>query len=554
MPLKTSKFIWHEGRLVPWEQATVHVLSHALHYGSSVFEGIRVYETPNGAVGFPTARTTFAACSTPRRSTTSKIAYSREAINAACREVVARTAWSGAYMRPIVFRGAGGLGVAGNIERRRTCRSSRWNGARIWATRARARRRRLRVVVAASRAEHVAELGQGRRQLPFEPADRLSRRAALGFAEGIALGADGLLSEGAGENLFLGPATASCCTPPSSAVDLAGITRDSVITLAADARHRGVERARPAARGAVLADEVFMTGTAAEITPVRSVDRKISRRTASPARSRERLQQRVLRLVRRPHGRSLELAGRRSPTSRSPAASTAIAVAARRGTGPRPCSRRSGTSHVVAPETADTPAVLYVDLHLVHEVTSPQAFSDCASAACGAPPGSHARDAGSLDADVPRSARRRADRQRRRPRTQVAQLEQNCARVRHRAARLGAARPRHRARDRPRARRDAAGHDDRLRRQPHQHARRVRRARVRHRHDRGRRTCSRRSACCSASRRRSRSTCDGTAARRASRAKDLILRSSARSASAAAPATSSSTAAARSRRCRWKSA
>ena len=93
MPLKTTKFIWHEGRLVPWEQATVHVLSHALHYGSSVFEGIRVYQTPNGAVGFRLTdhiRRLFQSAKIYRM----KIPSRREAITAACREVVSENGLS----------------------------------------------------------------------------------------------------------------------------------------------------------------------------------------------------------------------------------------------------------------------------------------------------------------------------------------------------------------------------------------------------------------------------------------------------------------------------
>ena len=110
MPLKTTKFIWHEGRLVPWEQATVHVLSHALHYGSSVFEGIRVYQTPNGAVGFRLTdhvRRLFHSAKIYRM----KIPYSREAITAACREVVRENGLKGAYIRPIAFRGYGQMGL-----------------------------------------------------------------------------------------------------------------------------------------------------------------------------------------------------------------------------------------------------------------------------------------------------------------------------------------------------------------------------------------------------------------------------------------------------------
>ena len=117
MPLKTSKYIWHEGKLVPWEQATVHVLSHALHYGSSVFEGIRVYKTPTGAAGF---RLTDHV----RRLVSLREDLSHEDPVHRSRRSWPRVAMScsenglvnGAYIRPIAFRGYGEMGVAGNID------------------------------------------------------------------------------------------------------------------------------------------------------------------------------------------------------------------------------------------------------------------------------------------------------------------------------------------------------------------------------------------------------------------------------------------------------
>ena len=116
MPLKTSKFIWHEGKLVPWEQATVHVLSHALHYGSSVFEGIRVYKTPTGAAGFRLTdhvQRLYHSAKIYRI----KIPFTLDTLVGACRDVVRENGLvNGAYIRPIAYRGYGEMGVAGNIE------------------------------------------------------------------------------------------------------------------------------------------------------------------------------------------------------------------------------------------------------------------------------------------------------------------------------------------------------------------------------------------------------------------------------------------------------
>ena len=179
--------------------------------------------------------------------------------------------------------------------------------------------------------------------------------------------------------------------------------------------------------------------------------------------------------------------------------------------------------HEVVAETADTPAVLYIDLHLIHEVTSPQAFTCCGAraAACAARTCTLATMDHSTPTrteqvfgDVPITIESAAQ--------QIRSSSRSTRRVRRRAARPARRAARHRARHRPGTRRDPAGQDDRLRRQPHEHARRLRRARLRHRHAPRSAMCSRRSACCSASRRPSRSTSRGRLQPGVT-AKDLIL-------------------------------
>ena len=125
MPLKTSKYIWHDGRLVPWEEATVHVLSHALHYGSSVFEGIRVYDTPQGPMGFRLTdhmRRMFQSAKVYRM----KIPYELDVLVDACKAVVVENGLTGAYIRPVAYRGYGEMGVAGNIEDPARCSIAAW--------------------------------------------------------------------------------------------------------------------------------------------------------------------------------------------------------------------------------------------------------------------------------------------------------------------------------------------------------------------------------------------------------------------------------------------
>lgn len=268
--MNTAALIWHNGKLKPWSQATVHVSAHALHYGSSVFEGERVYSTPQGPAYFRLAEHT-ARLFESARLYEIDIGYSEEAINAACIELIAANRMASAYVRPIVFRGAGGLGVVpaeGSpvdvsimaldwgaylgeaIEHGADVCVSSWN------------RPAPNTIPSWAKA--------GGNYLSSQLIGFEAKRG--GYAEGIALGTNGLLSEGAGENLFL-VRKGRLLTPSTSAGILAGITRDTVITLARDLGIEVEERDLPR-EALYTSEEVFMTGTAAEITPVRSVDRK----------------------------------------------------------------------------------------------------------------------------------------------------------------------------------------------------------------------------------------------------------------------------------------
>jgi branched-chain amino acid aminotransferase len=271
MPLKTTKFIWHEGRLVPWEQATVHVLTHALHYGSSVFEGIRVYKTPQGAAGFRLTdhvRRLYHSAKIYRI----KIPYAREVLVDACREVVRENGLlQGAYIRPIAFRGYGEMGVAGNIEQPASVSIAAWE----WGSYLGEGALEQGVDACVSSWQRVAPntvpalAKAGGNYLSSGLVTLEARR--LGYHEGIALNTAGFVSEGAGENLFL-VQNGKLHTPPVSTSILSGITRDTVMRLAESAGLGIVEQNIPREQ-LYIADEVFMTGTAAEITPVRSVDR-----------------------------------------------------------------------------------------------------------------------------------------------------------------------------------------------------------------------------------------------------------------------------------------
>ena len=265
--MQYPQWIWHNGTIKPWAEATTHVMSHALHYGSSVFEGIRCYETANGPAIFRLSdhtRRLYASA----RIYDMPIPYTLDEINAASREVVKRNSLSKAYLRPVAYRGLGGFGLSadtptdvavaawemgpylgeGVLEQGIDACVSSWQ------------RCAPNTIPAGAKA--------GGNYLSGQLIAREARR--LGFGEGIALASTGLLSEGAGENLFLVFDGALHTTPVSAAL-LNGITRNSIMTLARDVGIEVVERDMPR-EYLYLCDELFMCGTAAEITPIRSVD------------------------------------------------------------------------------------------------------------------------------------------------------------------------------------------------------------------------------------------------------------------------------------------
>ena len=274
--------IWHNGTIKPWAEATTHVMSHALHYGSSVFEGIRSYDTPDGPAIFRLTdhnRRLFASA----RIYDMAIPYSLDQINAACRAVLRENGLGQAYLRPVAWRGLGGFGLSaqtpidvavaawqmgaylgdGVLEQGIDACVSSWQ------------RFAPNTIPAGAKA--------GGNYLSGQLIAREARR--LGFGEGIALASTGLLSEGAGENIFLVFDGALHTTPVSAAL-LNGITRNSLITLARDAGFEVVERDVPR-EYLYLCDELFMSGTAAEVTPIRSVDgRQVGAGKAGPVTRR----------------------------------------------------------------------------------------------------------------------------------------------------------------------------------------------------------------------------------------------------------------------------
>jgi branched-chain amino acid aminotransferase len=266
MPIQPTNNIWHNGKLIPWDQANIHVMSHVIHYGSSVFEGIRCYAQPNGAGVFRLPE------HSQRLIDSAKIyrmplPYTAEQLSAAVVDVIEANGVTPCYIRPIAFRGYGEIGVnplkspvevyianfpwgkyvPGN-EGADVCISS-------WSR------------LAPNTMPSLAKAGAN-----YMNSQLIRMEAEInGYSEGIALDVNGYLSEGSGENLFLGRGGVLYTTPLANSV-LNGITRSSILTLAKQLGIDVVEQALPREM-LYICDEAFFTGTAAEVTHLRSVDR-----------------------------------------------------------------------------------------------------------------------------------------------------------------------------------------------------------------------------------------------------------------------------------------
>ena len=267
-----AEWIWRNGEFVKWEDATVHVSAHALHYGSSVFEGVRAYATPDGPAVFRLKEHTDRLLNGARIMRIDH-PYQAEQINQAVVDTISSNGHASCYIRPIIFRGAGALGLEG---RNRTdvevvIFTMEW-GAYLGAE---ALENGVDVQVSSWRRmapdTHPALVKAGGN---YVNSQFISMEAHdNGFSEGIALDVNGYVSEGAGENLFL-IKDGVVYTPGNWSSILMGITRDSALALLKDLGYE--VRFQAIAREMLyMADELFFTGTAAEITPIRSVDRMV---------------------------------------------------------------------------------------------------------------------------------------------------------------------------------------------------------------------------------------------------------------------------------------
>ena len=265
---KGADLIWMNGDFVAWEDAKVHVLTHALHYGTGVFEGVRAYETPRGTAIFRHADHVDRLFKSAQMYFMD-VPFSKEEIATATRELVSRNGLRSCYIRPVVYRGAGPMGLYPlNSPVEVFIAAWQWgaylgdegkaNGVRAkvssW------RRLPSSAVIPAAKAtgQYVNSV------LAKIEADK------AGYEEGILLDDRGMVCEGTGENLFI-VKDGRIATPGWSADILGGITRASAIQIAEDLGY--VVEVRDVARGELyLADEIYLTGTAAELTPIREID------------------------------------------------------------------------------------------------------------------------------------------------------------------------------------------------------------------------------------------------------------------------------------------
>ena len=269
MPIDKVEKIWMNGKLINWDDAKIHVLSHVVHYGSSLFEGARCYKTKKGPAIFRLKAHTdrlFNSCKIYRM----EIPYTKEEINQAIIDLIKTNGLDGCYIRPVVYRGYEQLGVDPTGCPVDVCIAVwRWgaylgpealeNGVPVCISSWNRMAPNTMPVMAKSGANYMnAQL------IKLEAKEH-------GYVEGIALDVFGFVSEGSGENVFI-VKDSTLITPPFGSSILPGITRNTVILLALDMGIKVIEQTIPR-EALYIADEVFFTGSAAEITPINSIDK-----------------------------------------------------------------------------------------------------------------------------------------------------------------------------------------------------------------------------------------------------------------------------------------
>jgi branched-chain amino acid aminotransferase len=268
-PFTENGTVWMNGKLVAWKDATIHLASHVIHYGSSIFEGLRAYDTPRGTVLFRLqdhTRRLYNSCKIYRM----EIPFTQDEFNRAVIETVRANGLRSCYVRPLVYRGYNSLGV-NPFPNPVDCAVLVWEWGKYLGPEAMENGVDVCVSswwrIAPNTFPALAKAGAN-----YMNSQLIKMEALLdGYEEGIALNIRGHISEGSGENIFL-VKDGTVLTPPLSSSILPGITRDSVMKLLDAMGVRCVEETIPREL-LYIADEVFFTGSAAEVTPIRSIDK-----------------------------------------------------------------------------------------------------------------------------------------------------------------------------------------------------------------------------------------------------------------------------------------
>ena len=263
-------FIWHDGKLVPWRDATTHVLTHSLHYGLAVFEGVRAYHTAGGTAIFRLQEHTnrlFNSAHIYRM----EIPYDKATLMAAQREVVRANQLDSCYIRPIAFYGSEKMGVSPRGAKVHVSIAAWPWGAYLGEE---GLEKGIRVKTSSYSRHHV-NVNMARAKFSGTYANSIlanMEATESGYDEALLLDVDGFVAEGAGENLFI--VKDGVIYEPEIASALAGITRATILALARDLGLTVVSK-RLTRDDIYIADEAFFTGTAAEVTPIRELDNRM---------------------------------------------------------------------------------------------------------------------------------------------------------------------------------------------------------------------------------------------------------------------------------------
>lgn len=267
--------IWLDGKLIKWDEGHVHLMTHALHYGLGVFEGIRAYRTKDGRLAVFRLRDHIRRLYDSAHICLLKLPYSEDALAEACVELLRaqrdRFAETGAYLRPIAFMGDGAMGLGAVNPTRMAITAWDW-GAYLGE---KGMKEGIRAKVSSFTRMHVnVNMVRGKITGQYVNSILAKREAVLaGYDEAILLDISGFVAEASGENLFCVGRNGTIRTPPLSSPILAGITRDSIIKILQDSG-REVKEVTFTRDALYISEEVFFTGTAAEVTPVREVDNR----------------------------------------------------------------------------------------------------------------------------------------------------------------------------------------------------------------------------------------------------------------------------------------